>query len=67
MFVHLTNNVFKCLQFTVLRCCMAEQRMFRGSNTSVLFHFMLLLGLLMAGVTLGFYFYLQQVHLDINA
>ncbi|KAF3844026.1 hypothetical protein F7725_016074 [Dissostichus mawsoni] len=27
-------------QFSVLRCCVAEQRMFRGSSSSVLFHFM---------------------------
>lgn len=47
-------------QFTVMRCCVAEQRMFRGSNSSVLFHVMLLLGLLMAGVTLGLHFHLQE-------
>lgn len=46
------------LQVTVLRCCLPEQRMFRASNSSVLFHFMLLLGLAMAAVTLGFNFYL---------
>ncbi|MEQ2215645.1 hypothetical protein XENOCAPTIV_003726, partial [Xenoophorus captivus] len=41
----------------VLRCCVAEQRMFRASNSSVLFYFMLLLGLLMAATTpvLDFY------------
>lgn len=53
---------FYIKKFTVLRCCMAEQRMFRGSNTSVLFHFMLLLGLLMASVVLGFYFNPHVVH-----
>lgn len=47
-------------QFTVMRCCVAEQRIFRGSNSSVLFHVMLLLGLLMAGVTLGLHFHLQE-------
>lgn len=49
-----------CLQFGVLRCCVAEQRMFRASSSSVLFHFMLLLGLLMAVATLGFTFYQQN-------
>ncbi|KAM4750292.1 transmembrane channel-like protein 7 [Anableps anableps] len=39
---------FYIQKFSVLRCCVAEQRMFRASNSSVLFHFMLLLGLLMA-------------------
>ncbi|CAL1601910.1 unnamed protein product [Knipowitschia caucasica] len=47
---------FYIKKFTLLRCCVAEQRMFRGSNSSVLFHFMLLLGLAMAGVTLAFNF-----------
>ncbi|KAF3687321.1 Transmembrane channel-like protein 7 [Channa argus] len=50
-------------KFMVLRCCVAEQRFFRASNSSVLFHFMLLLGLLMAASTLGFYLY-QQVAVD---
>lgn len=53
-----------CLQFTVLRCCVAEQRMFRGSSSSVLFHFMLLLGLLMAATTLGFNIYQQEATPD---
>ncbi|XP_072318954.1 transmembrane channel-like protein 7 [Eucyclogobius newberryi] len=44
---------FYIKKFTLLRCCVAEQRMFRGSSSSVLFHFMLLLGLAMAGVTLA--------------
>lgn len=52
-------------QFTVMRCCVAEQRMFRGTNSSVLFHVMLLLGLLMAGVTLGLHFHLQE-HQETN-
>ncbi|KAM9792631.1 transmembrane channel-like protein 7 [Neosynchiropus ocellatus] len=47
-------------KFTVLRCCVAEQRLFRASNSSVLFHFMLLLGVLMAATTLSFNFYLQE-------
>ncbi|XP_035993160.1 transmembrane channel-like protein 7 [Fundulus heteroclitus] len=42
---------FYIKKFNVLRCCVAEQRMFRASNSSVLFHFMLLLGLLMAAAT----------------
>ncbi|KAM4604368.1 transmembrane channel-like protein 7 isoform 2-T2 [Polymixia lowei] len=49
--------MFYIKKFTVLRCCVPEQRMFRGSSSSVLFHFMLLLGLLMAAVTLGFNLY----------
>ncbi|TNN45155.1 Transmembrane channel-like protein 7 [Liparis tanakae] len=49
-----------CPQFTVLRCCVAQQRMFRGSSSSVLFHFMLLLGLLMAATTLGLNLYQPQ-------
>ncbi|XP_020786038.1 transmembrane channel-like protein 7 [Boleophthalmus pectinirostris] len=44
---------FYIKKFTLLRCCIAEQRMFRGSSSSVLFHFMLLLGLAIAGVTLS--------------
>ncbi|KAK1885745.1 Transmembrane channel-like protein 7 [Dissostichus eleginoides] len=48
---------FYIQKFSVLRCCVAEQRMFRGSSSSVLFHFMLLLGLLMATATLGFNLY----------
>lgn len=45
---------FYIKKFTLMRCCMAEQRMFRASSSSVLFHFMLLLGLVMAGVTLAY-------------
>ncbi|XP_034095091.1 transmembrane channel-like protein 7 isoform X2 [Gymnodraco acuticeps] len=48
---------FYIQKFSVLRCCVAEQRMFRGSSSSVLFHFMLLLGLLMAAATLGLNLY----------
>ncbi|XP_042341668.1 transmembrane channel-like protein 7 [Plectropomus leopardus] len=47
-------------KFTVLRCCVAEPRMFRASSSSVLFYFMLLLGLLMAATTLGFNLYQQE-------
>uniref|UniRef100_A0A3P8T962 Transmembrane channel-like protein n=1 Tax=Amphiprion percula TaxID=161767 RepID=A0A3P8T962_AMPPE len=49
---------FYVKKFSVLRCCVAEQRMFRASTSSVLFHFMLLLGLFMAAATLGFNLYL---------
>ncbi|KAF7656021.1 hypothetical protein LDENG_00047370 [Lucifuga dentata] len=48
---------FYIKKFVVLRCCVAEQRMFQASSSSVLFHFMLLLGLLMALATLGFNLY----------
>ncbi|KAM4584062.1 transmembrane channel-like protein 7 isoform 2-T2 [Odontesthes bonariensis] len=54
---------FYIKKFSVLRCCVAEQRMFRASSSSVLFHFMLLLGLLMAAATLGYNLY---QHKDIN-
>ncbi|XP_035516138.1 transmembrane channel-like protein 7 [Morone saxatilis] len=53
--------MFYIKKFTVLRCCVAEQRMFRASSSSVLFHFMLLLGLLMAAVTMGINLYQQDV------
>ncbi|XP_076001695.1 transmembrane channel-like protein 7 [Genypterus blacodes] len=48
---------FYIKKFVVLRCCAAEQRMFRASSSSVLFHLMLLLGLLMAVASLGFNLY----------
>ncbi|CAN9509917.1 unnamed protein product [Ophioblennius macclurei] len=51
---------FYIKKFSVLRCCVAEHRMFRASNSSVLFHFMLLLGLLLAGATLGFNLHQQE-------
>ncbi|XP_027138542.1 transmembrane channel-like protein 7 isoform X1 [Larimichthys crocea] len=57
---------FYIQKFVVMRCCVAEQRMFRASSSSVLFHFMLLLGLLMAAVTLGFSFHLQNIEPDIT-
>lgn len=44
---------FYIKKFMLLRCCEAEQRMFRASSSSVLFHFMLLLGLAIAGVALA--------------
>ncbi|KAF4107807.1 transmembrane channel-like protein 7 [Onychostoma macrolepis] len=43
---------FYVKKFTVVRCCAPAQRMFRTASSSVLFHFMLLLGLFMAVVTL---------------
>ncbi|GAA6220228.1 transmembrane channel-like protein 7 [Lates japonicus] len=55
--------MFYIKKFTVLRCCVAEQRMFRASSSSVLFHFMLLLGLLMAATTVGVNIY-QEVRTD---
>ncbi|XP_061684872.1 transmembrane channel-like protein 7 isoform X2 [Syngnathoides biaculeatus] len=55
---------FYIKKFTVLRCCVTEQRMFRASNSSVLFHFMLLLGFVMAATTLGFTLFQQQTPLD---
>ncbi|XP_051966802.1 transmembrane channel-like protein 8 isoform X2 [Xyrauchen texanus] len=45
--------VFYIKKFTVVRCCVPAQRMFRTASSSVLFHFMLLLGLFMSVVTLG--------------
>ncbi|XP_056137066.1 transmembrane channel-like protein 7 [Lampris incognitus] len=48
---------FYMKKITVLRACVPEHRMFRSSSSSFLFHFMLLLGLLMAAVTLGFSLY----------
>ncbi|KAM9362620.1 transmembrane channel-like protein 7 [Symphorus nematophorus] len=57
---------FYIKKFSVLRCCVAEQKMFRASSSSVLFHFMLLLGLLMAAVTLGFNFFYEGDTLDIT-
>ncbi|XP_073682257.1 transmembrane channel-like protein 7 [Garra rufa] len=44
--------LFYIKKFTVMRCCVPAQRMFRIASSSVLFHFMLLLGLFMAVVTL---------------
>ncbi|XP_031609232.1 transmembrane channel-like protein 7 [Oreochromis aureus] len=51
---------FYVKKFSVMRCCVPEQRMFRGSSSSVLFHFMLLLGLFMCAATLGFNHYPLQ-------
>ncbi|XP_032396610.1 transmembrane channel-like protein 7 [Etheostoma spectabile] len=53
-------GTFYIQKFMVLRCCVAEQRMFRGSSSSVLFHFMLLLGLIMAATTVGFNLYQEK-------
>lgn len=44
--------LFYLKKFTVVRCCVPAQRMFRTASSSVLFHFMLLLGLSMSVVTL---------------
>ncbi|XP_037328859.2 transmembrane channel-like protein 7 isoform X1 [Pungitius pungitius] len=55
---------FYIQKFTVLRCCVAERRMFRGSSSSVLFHFMLLVGLIMAAITLGFNLHQQEATPD---
>ncbi|XP_067243763.1 transmembrane channel-like protein 7 [Chanodichthys erythropterus] len=44
--------LFYIKKFTVVRCCAPAQRMFRTASSSVLFHFMLLLGLSMSVVTL---------------
>ncbi|XP_026077738.1 transmembrane channel-like protein 7 [Carassius auratus] len=44
--------LFYFKKFTVVRCCVPAQRMFRTASSSVLFHFMLLLGLFMAMITL---------------
>ncbi|XP_064179518.1 transmembrane channel-like protein 7 [Anguilla rostrata] len=41
------------LLFVLFRCCEPAQKMFRGSQSSVWFHFTLLLGLLLTVVTLG--------------
>uniref|UniRef100_A0A8C1ZQ92 Transmembrane channel-like protein n=1 Tax=Cyprinus carpio TaxID=7962 RepID=A0A8C1ZQ92_CYPCA len=40
--------LFYVKKFTVVRCCVPPQRMFRTASSSVLFHFMLLLGLFMS-------------------
>ncbi|XP_068176898.1 transmembrane channel-like protein 7 isoform X2 [Antennarius striatus] len=57
---------FYIKKFTLLRCCVAEQRMFRASSSSVLFHFMLLLGLLVAKIALGFNIYWQELISEMN-
>uniref|UniRef100_A0A3Q1J2W3 Transmembrane channel-like protein n=1 Tax=Anabas testudineus TaxID=64144 RepID=A0A3Q1J2W3_ANATE len=51
---------FYIKKFIVLRCCVAEHRLFRGSNSSALFQFMLLLGLLLAASTLAFQLYQRE-------
>ncbi|XP_030602672.1 transmembrane channel-like protein 7 isoform X2 [Archocentrus centrarchus] len=57
---------FYIKKFNVLRCCVREQRMFRGSSSSVLFHFMLLVGLFMCAATLAFNHYQLQSPLNKN-
>ncbi|KAL7866611.1 hypothetical protein AOLI_G00144250 [Acnodon oligacanthus] len=44
--------IFYMTKFTLVRCCVPAQRMFRTTSSSVLFNFMLLLGLIMSAVTL---------------
>ncbi|KAJ8367528.1 hypothetical protein AAFF_G00315010 [Aldrovandia affinis] len=44
--------IFYIKKFVLFQCCEPAQRTFRGSQSSVLFHFTLLLGLLMAVVAL---------------
>ncbi|TSL68213.1 Transmembrane channel-like protein 7 [Bagarius yarrelli] len=39
--------------FNLFRCCDPSRKMFRTTSSSVLFHFMLLLGLIMSAITLG--------------
>ncbi|KAJ8001564.1 hypothetical protein DPEC_G00170790 [Dallia pectoralis] len=45
--------VFYIKKFFVLKCCVPAQRMFRASSSSVLFYVILLLGLVMAGITVA--------------
>ncbi|KAG5853513.1 hypothetical protein ANANG_G00026760 [Anguilla anguilla] len=45
--------VFYIKKFVLFRCCEPAQKMFRGSQSSVWFHFTLLLGLLLTVVVLG--------------
>ncbi|XP_051532164.1 transmembrane channel-like protein 7 isoform X2 [Myxocyprinus asiaticus] len=45
--------VFYIKKFTLVRCCVPAQRIFRTASSSVLFNFMLLLGLFVSVVTLG--------------
>lgn len=45
--------LFTFFQFNLTQCCDPAKKMFRTTSSSVLFHFMLLLGLTMSAVTLG--------------
>ncbi|XP_058256179.1 transmembrane channel-like protein 7 [Hemibagrus wyckioides] len=46
--------IFYISKFNLLRCCDPARKMFRTTSSSVLFHFMLLLGLIMSAINLGF-------------
>ncbi|KAI5101293.1 transmembrane channel-like protein 7 [Silurus meridionalis] len=46
--------IFYISKFNVKQCCGPARKMFRTTSSSVLFHLMLLLGLIMSFVTLGF-------------
>ncbi|KAB5558928.1 hypothetical protein PHYPO_G00022860 [Pangasianodon hypophthalmus] len=45
--------IFYIIKFNLVRCCDPPRKVFRTTSSSVLFHFMLLLGLIMSAVTLG--------------
>ncbi|XP_017333815.1 transmembrane channel-like protein 7 [Ictalurus punctatus] len=45
--------IFYISKFNLMRCCDPARKMFRTTSSSVLFHFMLLLGLIMSAVTIG--------------
>ncbi|XP_051957638.1 transmembrane channel-like protein 7 [Xyrauchen texanus] len=45
--------VFYVKKFTLVRCCVPAQRIFRTTSSSVLFNFMLLLGLIVSVATLS--------------
>lgn len=44
---------FNSPQFNLVRCCDPAKKIFRTTSSSVLFNFMLLLGLVMSAVTLA--------------
>ncbi|KAK3533065.1 hypothetical protein QTP70_006585 [Hemibagrus guttatus] len=46
--------IFYISKFNLLRCCDPARKMFRTTSSSVLFYFMLLLGLIMSAINLGF-------------
>ncbi|KAM9460589.1 transmembrane channel-like protein 7 [Clarias gariepinus] len=45
--------IFYISKFNLVRCCDPAKKMFRTASSSVLFNFLLLLGLIMSAVTLG--------------
>ncbi|XP_060797000.1 transmembrane channel-like protein 7 isoform X2 [Neoarius graeffei] len=45
--------LFYITKFNLVQCCDPAKKIFRTTSSSVLFHFMLLLGLIMSAVTLG--------------